>query len=558
MQNQHSSESQTVVTGVPYCDVNSSVLQLPELIEQIFLFAVKTDEAPPITPDALPSTLLRVCRRWRSVAIGTPVLWSEFTVSHGRFENDVWDEEYAKGRIATLENWLERSKEQPLSIVLEFGLDEDILGKLRTILIQHAFRITSTILPHASRWRNAIVQGPFFSLYKLIALLGPETPLLEKLHIDLSKSYIWDPQPVDVIRLDLSSNRSLTDFSFKDDGQSLDSVLIERIPSGLQGLRLNHAIIKSSTFYEMAPDIRTMDLEQVNLDEHFCVALQTCWPGLESLRIYKENDGVLALPEGQHICLSELQNLEVCCFAVNLIAQLSAPKLRNFSVFIDRADFITIAAPFLRRHPHITSLTLRFIEEGQGHIPLIEDDIIECLRQLKSLVLLKITGAPLTELILDALQTPFPEYMQSESDSSRSLEDRLNEFRKSCCTDADGTPYSSILCPHLTSITLQTSLSDHFNYVSVMTKILMSRLCPPSALQADIGDESERIRGLGATREEKSARLNKMLDERDEDALADASAAITEANICIKRFSIKWAGFATSIDMILAANIDEE
>ncbi|KAJ7735969.1 hypothetical protein B0H16DRAFT_1574926 [Mycena metata] len=145
------------------------VLTLPfEITSKIFLDCLPEECDDPVRPypsqDEAPLVLTRVCRDWRTIALSTSMLWS-----HVRIE---LDSDEGRGSldskwVALLDIWLQRSQQQPLSLVVSNHSYADPDETLLRVLDSHS-----------RRWRNVALKLPFNYFPRLAAR---SLPLLERL-----------------------------------------------------------------------------------------------------------------------------------------------------------------------------------------------------------------------------------------------------------------------------------------------------------------------------------------------------------------------------------------
>ncbi|KAJ7878196.1 hypothetical protein B0H13DRAFT_1722370 [Mycena leptocephala] len=113
------------------------VLTMPnEILSEIFLNFLPYPARPLLVGPLSPSFLCRICRRWRDIALSTPVLWS--TMQLELDEPTLYPQQ-----LRILEAWLQRSGSCPLSISLE--REEDYSEISASVFVDAVFR-------HSARW----------------------------------------------------------------------------------------------------------------------------------------------------------------------------------------------------------------------------------------------------------------------------------------------------------------------------------------------------------------------------------------------------------------------
>ncbi|KAL0575830.1 hypothetical protein V5O48_006138 [Marasmius crinis-equi] len=145
----------------------SPIHRIPtELLTKIFTFAGEEGRETNTfgvyrKQESVAFRISAVCHRWRVVALDTPELWSRFAVSLNR-------------RFASpVKLFLGRSRQKPLSIIIEGAAEDDLdLSLLRSIV------------DHAPRWQSVDYEGlassDFYDALDIISE-GPALPLLRSI-----------------------------------------------------------------------------------------------------------------------------------------------------------------------------------------------------------------------------------------------------------------------------------------------------------------------------------------------------------------------------------------
>ncbi|KAJ3527440.1 hypothetical protein NMY22_g9786 [Coprinellus aureogranulatus] len=129
-----------------------------EVLQQIFLYCRPTHRLPFICKEECPLLLTRVCREWRSVALGMPFLWNEIHIpiplSFAKPSTQFY--------LNCAERWLDRAKEKPLSISIwsQCGPtttgDGPLEGFIRRVILDRAPRIRHLIIDLDQDLRNLV------------------------------------------------------------------------------------------------------------------------------------------------------------------------------------------------------------------------------------------------------------------------------------------------------------------------------------------------------------------------------------------------------------------
>jgi hypothetical protein len=132
----------------------------PEMLSEIFLHCLMDDTE--ILVAEAPLLLSFVCRRWRTVAISTPQLWSSVCVKSIR-----------KGSISIemLQIWLLRSCNSPLTLSVNAESFDDVVVARSYI---------NALIPHCRRWQDVEFALPV-SLLSMFNAVAGSLPLLQKL-----------------------------------------------------------------------------------------------------------------------------------------------------------------------------------------------------------------------------------------------------------------------------------------------------------------------------------------------------------------------------------------
>ncbi|KAG1868302.1 hypothetical protein DFJ58DRAFT_911450 [Suillus subalutaceus] len=124
---------------------SSPISRLPtEILSEIFLYCLPDDEYLTYASGQAPMLLTRICRQWREVAVGLPMLWCRLQLEfwyedwQRTFRHDDW-----QTRAFGYDSWLKRSAGCPLSLRLECGTD---WRELQRLLQPYAQQISSLSL----------------------------------------------------------------------------------------------------------------------------------------------------------------------------------------------------------------------------------------------------------------------------------------------------------------------------------------------------------------------------------------------------------------------------
>ncbi|KAJ7633156.1 hypothetical protein FB45DRAFT_523060 [Roridomyces roridus] len=160
-------------------DYKYPILTLPaEITSEIFLqFIPSYPEGPSFIGTQSPSFLLRICRRWRDVALTTPALWSAVQLL-------LYNSRYHAQQRDLLKSWLQRSGKCALSIRVDClkGAYDD-----GTIFAE----CVEALLCHASRRQEIDISLTLEELRSIAGTIQP-MPLLRSVTIGIED---WEERP---------------------------------------------------------------------------------------------------------------------------------------------------------------------------------------------------------------------------------------------------------------------------------------------------------------------------------------------------------------------------
>ncbi|KAJ7772175.1 hypothetical protein B0H16DRAFT_1409618, partial [Mycena metata] len=160
----------------PYHDLISPLRSMPpEILQEIFMACLPTEHYAIMDTSQAPLLFGRVCSSWRSISLSTPTLWSSIHIvpsAIGPFESN--------DKFASLQAWLQRSGNCPLSISIKLG------DSLKDVV--------HTLLPYSRRWAALKVFDyvPYMAS-EIWSLTPEEVPLLEVFEITEDGWYGAEP-----------------------------------------------------------------------------------------------------------------------------------------------------------------------------------------------------------------------------------------------------------------------------------------------------------------------------------------------------------------------------
>ncbi|KAG1747101.1 uncharacterized protein EDB91DRAFT_1345187 [Suillus paluster] len=256
--------------------LGSALWRLPtEVLSHIFIYCLPQYEHLEPEPDIAPMLLIRVCRRWREVAVGLPSLWCRLYM-----ELDASDSLRA---AFCYDSWLKRSRGCPLSLALD-------------CYATHSTELRSLIQPYVHQILSLSIHYP-----DKPGLLLEDLPALQELNIMGDDN--WRP-PV--------------------------APFISRLPSTLRSLRIKEARFNVEDISSFNPIWASLTKVNINIvhSNVFLHLLQLC-PNLSSLTVRADYDGIPTLEPFTH---TAIQSIDISFFLrgtlSGLFDALSLPNLR--------------------------------------------------------------------------------------------------------------------------------------------------------------------------------------------------------------------------------------
>jgi hypothetical protein len=136
--------------------ISSAIWRLPtEILSEIFLYCLPQDQHLLPKPELAPLVLTTICRRWKEVAVGFPMLWCTLQLEVDR---DNWQQ-----KALCYDSWLKRSRGCPLSLRIVCKGD---LSELRNLLQPYIPQISSLVLV-LSNYDSPFMMDDFHALKEL-------------------------------------------------------------------------------------------------------------------------------------------------------------------------------------------------------------------------------------------------------------------------------------------------------------------------------------------------------------------------------------------------------
>ncbi|KAF8073756.1 hypothetical protein FPV67DRAFT_1666505 [Lyophyllum atratum] len=350
--------------------LQSPVLRLPsELLSSIFVMGVLgIGEEDPV----MVSTLMLVCRYWSEVALNTPTLWAEISVSpHDSLE---------KARRK-----LERSKSCPLDITVNFGPKMEYTNSITEHVI-HAMDLIRPALWRTKSFCLSVPNRP--QAHAALLRCQEDAPLLEILSIHIFHSmqddtYSSPPLPLFNGCTPRLQSCSLTSFNF-----GWDYMLVSRLRVLKLGGYFNSLTPSASTLLGILQ--QCPDLEELALRNMSSVDSDTCFSRsdefdpsppsklirlrrLKKISFYYSGVGLTRQLMSQ-IAFPSLESLEMCYLenvtpVLHLIYSQALARLPLRHLRIETCLFNEIKLlNLLRRLPSLITLELVDVEDASSNL----------------------------------------------------------------------------------------------------------------------------------------------------------------------------------------------
>ncbi|KAL0946411.1 hypothetical protein HGRIS_012636 [Hohenbuehelia grisea] len=168
-------QSEPLHSFQPPIPSSSGINSLPaEVLSQIFIHCSENIDTLP-SPTSGPLLVAQVCKRWRQVAITTPLLWSSLSVLMSDF--------VCLPHISLVKTWITRSASSPLHLSLVYdgslGYRDGNFGSVQVV--------SELFIAHSWRWKSVAFNfthaNPFLDIISRIP--GNGMPILESVEISL-------------------------------------------------------------------------------------------------------------------------------------------------------------------------------------------------------------------------------------------------------------------------------------------------------------------------------------------------------------------------------------
>ena len=440
-----------------------SLLIPPEILTQIFLYCIPSEQFPIPSHNEAPLLLTRISSYWRTLAINTPDLWSAFHINYKDPAED----------IPATDLWLKRSTNRPLSLSLAIDFGE-----------QSQQAILDTLCRHSNRWKHVrfdfrhLYCPPMYSLdiaedsipqlatFEFHARdissmnLSPIVRLLKTAPRLREVTWVDDLADTDML-LELPLNQ-LTRLSLAMDHGSLDYIQILNRCSNLQHIRITRPLRiyqpKSSPLYLDKLTSLTISYDLTAVLDYLVL------PALKHVRIFTANHGPdkrgeSSYPTQSYSYESLLHHSHYSHLQPRVFFTGNRAEVWNPSPLISLIDRSTC---------DISSLSLC--------APMTENGLLLCLSKTSAeLVSLELEGVEIGDKVLNYLTRRRHRHRSRRpsrlDDRGRvGIESEFGEIDDLKNEDYDGEDF---LCPNLEHLILHTQI---LSSQGVLSDMIASRI----------------------------------------------------------------------------------
>ncbi|KAH9478317.1 hypothetical protein JR316_0008770 [Psilocybe cubensis] len=161
-----------------------------EIVTEIFLLVADSLrdasslrwDRPPLGYYSCPPLYLgAVCKEWRGITLGMPLLWNNLSIN-------AWSQ---KSHLSIMEEWLRRSSTAPLAVAYH---GEHLWGPSGSTKARPAPRLIQLLRHHAPRWDHITFSGPWKSFHELMHNSDITTPVdTLDIHIFIENTSSMEP-----------------------------------------------------------------------------------------------------------------------------------------------------------------------------------------------------------------------------------------------------------------------------------------------------------------------------------------------------------------------------
>ncbi|KAK7449788.1 hypothetical protein VKT23_013264 [Stygiomarasmius scandens] len=304
-----------------------------EVLQSVFMNCLEL--FPVISAHEAPLLLTRICSRWRSVAIGTPALWTSFHVALIGAKHPFESYNSTCNAIRCgLQTFLLRSDPLPLNISLHSGRHS--LGLYNEDIISEIDRTLEILIPHHKRWRCINLQFPARCMTSVEHLKGEkllnlETAVIHCFGDDMLSQYTtMSPSPF------FENAPRLRRLSIK----ARDRTVMFKLIGSASWAQLTHLII-SFSYWESSP----RPLQDLVSLLKACANLEECCikhPAID-LEGFSTTD-LLILPKLKKIAIDFLFSSRA---TIRLLDVLVLPELKE----------LVLGGDVIRRNSHVSLIS---------------------------------------------------------------------------------------------------------------------------------------------------------------------------------------------------------